>query len=157
VAEVREVVIRLSHSEAKVVDNREMPDISIQHMAAVMLLDGTASFAAAHDRARMADPAVLQMKSKIRLVRSDELEKLEPERVAIVEITLNDGSLLSERVDAVRGTVSNPMTRAEVVDKARDLMSPVIGEAGCSRLIDALLDIERIGDVRQLRKLLQKA
>jgi 2-methylcitrate dehydratase PrpD len=155
--DVKGVVIRLSHTEAKIVDNREMPDISVQHMAAVMLLDGTASFAAAHDRARMADPAILQMKSKIRLVRSDELEKLEPQRVSIVEITLNDGKVLSERVDAVRGTVHNPMTRAEVVEKARDLVAPVIGAAAGTRFIDTLLGIDKVPDVRQLRKVLQTA
>ena len=55
------------------------------------------------------------------LVRDEELAKLLPVRVAIVEIELADGSRLSERVAAVRGTPRNPMTRAEVVDKARDL------------------------------------
>ena len=44
------VVVRVATSEAKTVNNREMPDISLQHMIAVMLLDKTASFAAAHDR-----------------------------------------------------------------------------------------------------------
>jgi 2-methylcitrate dehydratase PrpD len=154
--DVKQVVIRLSHTEAKIVDNREMPDISVQHMAAVMLLDGTASFAAAHDRARMSDPAVLEMKSKIKLVPSDDLEKLEPERVAIVEITLNNGKVLSERVDAVRGTATNPMTREEVVEKARDLVTPILGAAACAQFIETILNIEKVGDVRQLRKVLQK-
>ena len=126
-------------------------------MVAVMLMDGTASFAAAHDRARMSDPAVLRQRAKIRLAPSDELEKLEPERVAIVEITLNDGTVLTERVDAVRGTVNNPMSREEVVQKARDLVDPILGKAGCTRFIDAILGIDRLGNVRELRRVLQKA
>ena len=40
-----------------------------------------------------------------------------------VEITLADGTTLSEQVEAVRGTVRNPMPRVEVVDKARDLIA----------------------------------
>ena len=60
-------------------------------------------------------------------MRDEELAKLLPVRVAIVEIELTDGSRLSERVTAVRGTPRNPMTREEVIDKARDLIAPVVG------------------------------
>ena len=59
---------------------------------------------------RMKDPGVLREKSKVTLVFDKELEKLSPVRVAIVEITLNDGTQLSERVEDVRGTFENPMT-----------------------------------------------
>ena len=155
--DVKQVVIQLSHTEANTVDNREMPDISLQHMVAVMLLDGTASFAAAHDRSRMADPAVLKQRAKVKLVRSDELQKLEPDRVAIVDITLNDGTVLTERVDAVRGTYMNPMTREEVVQKARDLVDPILGKAGCTKFVDAILAIDTVKNVRELRAVLQKA
>jgi 2-methylcitrate dehydratase PrpD len=156
-ADVKDVVIRLSHTEANTVNNREMPDISLQHMVAVMLIDGTASFAAAHDRGRMSDPAVLAQKAKVNLVPSDELQKLEPDRVAIVEMTLNDGTVLTERVDAVRGTYTNPMTREEVVQKARDLVDPILGKAACATFIDTILGIERVKNVRELRTVLQKA
>ena len=61
-------------------NNREMPDICLQHMIAVMLLDKTASFKAAHDKARMSDPAVLRQRAKVQLIESEELEKLEPAR-----------------------------------------------------------------------------
>jgi 2-methylcitrate dehydratase PrpD len=74
-----------------------------------------------------------------------------------VEVTLNDGMKLSDRVEAVRGTVRNPMTRAEVVDKARDLIGPVLGMASTGKLIDTLLSIESVKDVRTLRPLLQRA
>ena len=49
--QVQQVVVRVATSEAKTVNNREMPDISLQHMVAVMLVDKTASFHAAHDKA----------------------------------------------------------------------------------------------------------
>ena len=72
----------------------------------------------------MQDPAVLRQRAKVELVPDETLAKLLPVRVAIVESTLTDGTHLTERVEAVRGTARNPMTRAEVVDKARDLMAP---------------------------------
>src|SRR5712691_4379077 len=130
--QVKQVVVRASTSAAFTVNNREMPDICLQHMVAVMLLDKTVSFRAAHDKPRMQDPAVLAERAKIQLVPDPELEKLIPVRVAIVEVTLNDGTRLSERVEHVRGTPENPMTTEEVVAKARELMTPVLGSGNCS-------------------------
>ena len=106
-----------------------MPDICLQHMVAVMLLDKTASFAAAHDKPRMQARAVLKQRAKVELVLDEELERLMPQRQAIVEVTLSDGSRLTERVEAVRGTAANPMNRDEVVRKCRDLTTPVLGAA----------------------------
>jgi 2-methylcitrate dehydratase PrpD len=139
------------------VDNRDIPDICLQHMVAVMLIDKTASFHAAHDKPRMQDPAVLRQRRKVTYVPDGTLTALLPARVAIVDITLNDGARLIERVEAVRGTVRNPMTRAEVVDKARDLIAPVLGAPTAQKLIDTLLGIEAVKDVRALRPMLQKA
>ena len=56
----------------------------------------------------------------------------------------------------MRGTVRNPMPRGEVVDKARDLIAPVLGTATTQKLVDALLAIETVKDLRALRPLLQK-
>jgi 2-methylcitrate dehydratase PrpD len=155
--DVKSVVVRLANTEARVVDNREMPDICLQHMVSVMLLDKTASFRAAHDKARMKDPDVLRVRAKVQLVPSEELEKLEPARQAIVEITLNDGTVLSDRVTDVRGTVDNPMTREEVAQKCRDLVEPVLGKANCATLVDKIFGLENVKDIRELRSVLQKA
>jgi len=156
-ADVKSIVVRLANTEARVVDNREMPDICLQHMVAVMIIDKTASFHAAHDKPRMKDPAVLAVRAKVQLVPSEELEKLEPSRQAIVEITLNDGTVLSERVTDVRGTVENPMTREEVIQKCRDLVEPVLGKEGCNNLVDKIMGIEKVKDIRELRSVLQKS
>jgi 2-methylcitrate dehydratase PrpD len=155
--QVQKVEVRLATSEANTVNNREMPDICLQHMTAVMLIDKTASFAAAHDKPRMQDPAVLKQRAKVQLVPDQELEKLYPARIAIVNITLSDGTRLSERVDAVRGTAENPMTREEVATKARDLVTPLLGAAKAAKLLDTVLNLERVKDVRELRPLLQRA
>ena len=149
------MVVRLGPDAARVVDNRDMPDVCLQHMVAVMLLDKTASFAAAHDVGRMKDPQVLRERSKVELRADDALSKDLPVRVAIVDVTLDDGTTLSERVEAVRGTPRNPMTRAEVVAKARDLVEPILGPEKSSRLIDAVLTIERVQSMREFAALLR--
>src|SRR5712672_116009 len=154
-AQVREVVVRLATDEAAIVNNREIPDICLQHMVAVMLLDKTVSFVSAHDQARLKDPATLRERAKVQLIPDRELERLMPLRVAIVNVTLADGSHLTQRVDNVRGTPENPMTRDEIITKASDLMTPILGAAKSSKLIQTVFGLEAVSDVRQLRPLLQ--
>jgi 2-methylcitrate dehydratase PrpD len=74
----------------------------------------------------------------------------------VVEIDLADGTHLSERVSAVRGTPRNPMTRNEVIEKARDLTVPVLGPDQTTHLIETIFAIEGVADVRNLRRLLQR-
>ncbi len=154
-ADVRHVDVRVATSEAKTVNNREMPDISLQHMVAVMLLDKTVTFEAAHDKPRMQDAALLRERAKVQLIPDEDLERLSPARVTIVEVTFTDGTRLTERVEAVRGTAENPMTSPEVVAKCRDLMSPVLGMSTTAKLISKVMDLESTRDVRELRPLLQ--
>ncbi len=152
---VERVAVRLAPSVAAVVDNRDIPDICLQHMIAVMLLDKTVSFKAAHDKPRMQDAAVLRQRAKVELVRDEALARLLPVRVAVVELTLTDGTRLTQRVEAVRGTPRNPMSKAEVIDKCRDLVAPVLGSEKAARLIETVFAIEALADIRQLRPLLQ--
>jgi 2-methylcitrate dehydratase PrpD len=154
--QAKEVAVHLATDEASVVNNRDIPDICLQYMLAVMIIDKTASFRAAHDKARMQDPAVVRERAKIQLVPDAELEKLLPKRVAIVEVTFTDGTRLSERVDAVRGTAENPMGRDEVVAKARDLMAPILSATTTTNLINKILALESVKDIRELRPLLQR-
>jgi len=155
--QVKQIIVRVATNEAKVVDNREIPDICMQHMLAVMLIDTTASFKSAHDLARMKDPEILRQRAKVQLVGDQELERLMPRRVGMVEVTLNNGMRFSERVDNVRGTAENPMPREEVIAKARDLITPVLGAATFHKLIDKVFDIENAKSVLELRPLLQKS
>ena len=156
-SQVRQVIVHSPTSEASVVNNRDIPDICLQYMVAVMLLDKTASFAAAHDKARMQDPDILRERAKVQLVPDAELERRLPNRQAIVEVILNDGTKLTEHVKAVRGTVNNPMTRAEIISKARGLITPVLGKAKCETLIEKVFNLETVKDIRELRPLLQLA
>lgn len=154
--DVEQVTVHLSTSAAPKVDNVASPDLCLQYLVAVALLDGTLTFRAAHDAARMNDPAVLRLRAKVRIVAEDALERLLPKRVAVLEITLRDGTRLSERNETVRGTPENPMTTDEIVSKARDLINPVLGEERSSQLIEKVYALEQVKDMRELRPLLQR-
>src|SRR6202050_4552553 len=155
--QVQSVTVRVATSEAALVNNREMPDICMQYMIAVMLIDKTASFKAAHDKARMQDPSILKQRAKVQLIPDAELERHLPAREAIVEVALTDGTHLTETVKAVRGTAENPMPREEVVAKCRDLLTPVLGSDRTTKLIQTTLALESLQSVRELRPLLQRS
>jgi 2-methylcitrate dehydratase PrpD len=153
---VKQIQVRVATNEAAVVNNREIPDICLQHLVAVMLIDKTLTFRSAHDKPRMQDPAVLRLRAKVQLIPDEELERRLPERQGTVDILTDDGKRITEHVDAVRGTFNNPMSREEVIAKARDLMSPVLGPAATTKLIDAIMALENVKNVRDLRPLLQR-
>ena len=96
-------------------------------------------------------------RAKVRYVPDEALAALLPVRVAIVEVALARRDRARDRVEAVRGTVRNPMPRGEVVAKARDLIAPVLGAGTVENLIDAVLTLEALPDIRALRPLLQRA
>jgi 2-methylcitrate dehydratase PrpD len=154
--DVQQVSVRLATDEAAIVNNREIPDICVQHMVAVMLVDQTISFSTAHDKERLKDPAILRERAKVQLIPDEELEKRMPLRIAIVEVTLTDGTKLNQRVDNVRGTPENPMTRAEIVAKANQLITPILGAAKANSLIEKIFQLETVHDIRELRPLLQR-
>jgi 2-methylcitrate dehydratase PrpD len=154
--DVKRLVVRVAHQGANTVNNRDMPDICMQHMCAVMLLDGTVSFKSSHDEKRMREPRVLAIREKIQLLGDDALSAAMPSRQGIVELELADGRTLRHHTKAVRGTPGNAMTRAEVETKSYDLMAPVIGAARARKLCDALWNMDKMDDVRKLRPLLQE-
>lgn len=151
---VENLTVTIHRTGAATVNDRSMPDINLQHLLAVMLIDGTLTFASSHDEARMRDPEVLAVKPRIKLLGSEELEHA-PTRQAILELTTRDGRTLKHHTRAVRGTAVNPLTREDVDAKSYDLMAPVLGKRRARQLIDTVWRIEKVSNVRELRPLLR--
>ena len=118
-------------------------------------MDRTVSFKVAHDKARMQESATWAQRSKVILVEDEALTALMPVRVAIVELVFKDGTRLSHKVEAVRGTSRNPMTRQEVMEKATDLMNPVLGQAKTKQLIQTVFELDALPRIQSLRPLRQ--
>jgi len=154
--QVKQVLVKLATNEAAIVNNREIPDICLQHLVAVMLVDKTVTFRSAHETARMKDAAILRHRAKVQLIPDEALERRMPRRETDVEIVMNDGTRFTEHVASVRGTFDNPMSREEVIAKARDLMNPVLGAGTTTRLIDTIFNLENVKNLRDLRPLLQR-
>lgn len=153
-ADVDKLVIRVAHQAANTTDNRNMPDICMQHMCAVMLIDGIVTFKSSHDEKRMNDRKVLALRKRITLYGDDGLTAAMPSRQGILELKLKDGRMLRKHVKAVLGTAQNPMTRAQVDEKCYHLMAPILGAARSRKLCDAVWNLEKVGNVTKLRNLL---
>jgi 2-methylcitrate dehydratase PrpD len=152
--DVKRLVARMPEDGARIVDNREMPNINVQHALAMTLVDGGVTFASIHSTERMKDPAVLAMKSRVHLQPDPALVNPESPRQAVIEIETKDGRTLSHHTKAPPGTVQNPMTKEQLNAKARDLMTPGLGPDRTEKLIANLQDLEAVRNIRELRPLL---
>jgi 2-methylcitrate dehydratase PrpD len=150
---VEKLVVRMPDKELEIVNNRDMPDISVQHLLAVMLIDGNVTFKSAHNFRRMQDPKVLDIRERIEAVGDPSLTDAQRRWRAVIEITLKDGRKLTHQTMAAKGSFENPLTPQEENEKALDLIAPILGRRKADALLVALWNFDQIGNVRSLRKL----
>ena len=155
--DIDSIQVHLPTRSARTVDNAPMPDVNVQHLLAMLLIDGTLSFDSIHDHERMQDADIVALRRRITIIPSEELMHARPRRQAIVDVKTRDGRKLSRRTRAVRGTADNPMTQAEVEEKAFDLIGGVLGKRSARSLVRTLAKLETVPDVTALRRLWQPA
>ncbi|HET9662693.1 MAG TPA: MmgE/PrpD family protein [Burkholderiales bacterium] len=154
--DVEELVARMPDKELEIVNNRDMPDISVQHLLAVMLCDGVVTFASAHDFKRMRDPRVLKLRERIKAVGDPDLTDAQRRWRCVMEIHLKDGRILNHQTMAAKGSFENPLNRNEEQEKALDLIAPILGGKRSRDLLDALWSADKIKDMRSLRRCYSK-
>ncbi len=150
--DVDRIDVHTSPSSIATVDDRNMPDVNMQYILSVLLLDGVLTFKAAHDYERMQASDVLDVKARITLHKDPSIGRGGGQ--ASVSVTLKDGRELSHEPKAIKGTVENPMTDEEVEWKARDLMTEVLGEKQAEEVIATVMDLEALTDTRELTRML---
>jgi 2-methylcitrate dehydratase PrpD len=139
-AQIKHVELVMPSLSAQVVNERDMPNVNAQHISAIMLIDGELGLAASHDYERMRDPRVLDVRRKIRLSPGADAR-------TGVTIELLDGRIISEQVETSRGTPAPDDVKA----KALELIGPVAGRQAAIDLVDQVLQIEHLSDVRSLQ------
>ncbi|HEV7803153.1 MAG TPA: MmgE/PrpD family protein, partial [Burkholderiales bacterium] len=154
-ADVEKLVARLPDKELEIVNNRDMPDISVQHLLAVMLIDGGVTFESAHDNTRVKDRRVIAMRKRIEAVGDPSLTDPQRRWRAVIDVTLKDGRTLTHQTMAAKGMFENPLTPDEENEKALELIAPVLGAKRAGALISALWKFDELADVRALRRLYQ--
>jgi 2-methylcitrate dehydratase PrpD len=94
------------------------------------------------------------MSKRIRLEVDNEIEKNGWDRAARVTVQLKDGRRFSELVIHFRGTPKNPLSLAELEEKARRLTHFLLAPQKLERLGETILNLEKVKKVSQVRALL---
>jgi 2-methylcitrate dehydratase PrpD len=127
--------------------------MSAQYVLAVSLLDGACQleqFAAD----RLHDPAVLELASRVEMKSDTEIERVYPEHFAcFVDVVLQDGRRLTERVDDPKGSAARSMSEAEILEKFRSLARSVYGER-TERILRQALHLHELERTTELTGLL---
>jgi 2-methylcitrate dehydratase PrpD len=151
---VERIVVRLPEDGGRIVNNRSMPDVNCQHIIALALVEGAVSFEDSHSHARMADAKVLAAKERVELIPDRALMDPAAPRSGHVEVKLRDGRTVSHFTRHPPGTKENPLTTERVSEKARSLMTPVLGVRRTDEVIRRVNALETLADMRELQPLL---
>jgi len=119
-AEVNRVVCHLPSQKSFIVDDREMPAISLQYILATMIEDGSLSYANSHDQDRLDRNRGKGLVARVELVHDHALNPkvlTGSRNRARVCVELRDGSSRSAAVDHLRGTRFAPATWADIERK----------------------------------------
>ena len=124
---------------------------SVEYCAAAALLDGQVGIDTFTD-ARRFSPDMEEMLGRIRV---------EPEGPAsgatLATALLKDGTTVSAECAAFSGSVANPMSRDQRLEKVRDCFRRALSEADTERVLGMLENLERLDDVGQLMSVLGQA
>src|SRR5712691_976500 len=151
---VERIVVKLPEDGARIVNNRSMPDVNCQHIIALALGEGAVSFEDSHSYQRMADPQVLAAKERVQLIADRGLMDPAAPRSGLVEVTLRNGHTISHFTRHPPGTKENPLNTERVNEKARSLMTPVLGAERTEEVIRRVNALEELNEVRELRPFL---
>jgi 2-methylcitrate dehydratase len=130
--------------------SRETADHSMFYCCAAALLDGDVTLAT-FDEDRLADPRLLNLIDRTRIVEDAELNRGYPKGIPNhVFITCADGTKVDRRVDFPRGHAGNPMSDEEVVAKFNRMADGVVTETTARTILDKAWKLDELTDVTPL-------
>jgi 2-methylcitrate dehydratase PrpD len=100
---------------------------------------------------RLADPAIRGLLAKVEMEVEPKLDASFPkQRAAIVEIELEDGRRFQHFAPTRKGDPDAPLSDAELQDKARELIAPILGPVPTARFLETLWTLDRVRDLSAL-------
>lgn len=137
-------------------DSKETADHSLPYSLAVGLVDGMVT-PLQFKNERIADPKLIPVMDKVKVVANQEFESLFPKfQPSRVTLTLKDGRSFAKRVDVPKGDPRDPMTPDEIKVKFDALGSEVIGQKRCDEAGELIMSIEKEPSLERLFKALTK-
>ena len=134
-------------------ETRETADHSLPYITAIALIDGEVTEKQFQPQ-RFADPTIWKFLENVTVQRNDELTSLYAKAVAnIVHVTLQDGRVLTKRVDYPLGNAFNPVSDQQLEGKFNALVVPELGEEGAQKILGAGWKLEEAKNPNELMKL----
>jgi 2-methylcitrate dehydratase len=135
-------------------ETRETADHSLPYITAIALIDGEVTEKQFQPE-RFTDPAIWKFLENVTVQRNDELSSLYAKAVAnIVHVTLDDGRVLTKRVDYPLGNAFNPVSDRQLEGKFQALVVPDLGEERVRKILDLAWKLDAAGNVDDLMKAL---
>jgi 2-methylcitrate dehydratase PrpD len=107
-----------------------------------------------YPRVNLKDPKLLATARNVVTVVADKNEWAAVDKGAGIEVETTDGRRLREIVGYSKGLPENPMSEAEVKEKFRSLVEPILPQGRTQQIIAAVDNIEAIKDIDALARLL---
>lgn len=135
--------------------SRETADHSFPYCVAVALLDGTVSLRS-FDPKRLADPLVLALMQKVRVVELPDFQGWYPNAMPTrIRVRTAAGKEYVKQVDFPLGHPRNPMSDREVEEKFRLLAAGTLDHVRAGKLIEQLWRFETLADIGKMMPLLK--
>jgi len=100
---------------------------------------------------RLKDQDIRQLMSRVEMAVEPKLDATFPrQRAAVVEIETTDGQRFEHYAPTRKGDPDAPLSDAELNDKARELIAPVLGSPATAALLETLWHIEARASVADL-------
>ncbi|HVV17945.1 MAG TPA: MmgE/PrpD family protein, partial [Pseudonocardiaceae bacterium] len=121
--------------------------MNLPYTAAVTLIDGTA-FIDGYTDDRLADPRILELAGRVKVVVAPDLDALGKDEMRAVRVTLTTkaGREHTESVLYRSGHWRNPLSDADIAAKFRNLATRVITDDAATEIQRVVLDLEHQDD-----------
>ncbi|MBI4190983.1 MAG: MmgE/PrpD family protein [Betaproteobacteria bacterium] len=107
-----------------------------------------------YPRVNVKDPQLIATARKIKCVVAKGADWLVVDKGAGLEIETTDGRRIRQVVEYSKGMPENPLSDAEVKEKFRSLVDPILPDGRPQQIIDAVENIEKIKNIDELVQLL---
>jgi 2-methylcitrate dehydratase PrpD len=149
---IARITAKTYRAAAEVAGNRDPRTVfeakfSLPYCLAAALVVGSVRVDAFAD-ARLRDPAIRRLVGLVTMEIEPKLDAAFPkQRAAIVEIETVGGERLSHYAPTRKGDPDAPLSDAELMAKARELITPVLGASATAELVERLWRLDELADL----------
>ena len=129
--------------------------MNLPFCVATLLLEGDV-FVDQFTDTSIIDAKRMALADKIEVIPDDEISAMGPRfrQYVRVEVQLKNGTVMKETVHVARGREANFAPAADVVLKFRKLTNGVLSAAKVDSIVNTVLELEKLKDVRELAKMI---